>query len=88
MFVMHSINISFCKGKIFAILNQYFMIMVKSNPYFTASVASLAYFVIFIGLKYLSENKHVDVKGALIGSGIFWIVIFVVHHFLNRQSEI
>jgi uncharacterized membrane protein (GlpM family) len=62
--------------------------MVQTNPYFTASAASLAYFVIFISLKYITENKHVDVQGALIGAVIFWVVIFIVHHFLNRQSEI
>lgn len=62
--------------------------MVKMNPYFTASAAALTYFVIFIILKYLSENRHVDVKGALIGAGVFWVVIFIVHHFLNKQSEI
>jgi len=62
--------------------------MVKMNPYFTASAASLAFFVIFICLKYLLENKHVDVQGALIGAGVFWVVIFIVHHFLNRQYEI
>ena len=62
--------------------------MVKTNPYFTASAASLTYFIIFISLKYLSQNKEVDVKGALIGAAVFWVVIFVVHHFLNRKSEI
>ena len=62
--------------------------MVKMNPYFTASAASLAYFVIFISLKYILQNKEVDVKGALIGAAAFWVVIFVVHHFLNRKSEI
>jgi len=62
--------------------------MVKTNPYFTASAASLAYFVIFISLKYISDNKQVDVRGALIGAGVFWVVIFIVHHFLNKQSEI
>lgn len=62
--------------------------MGKTNPFFTASAASLTYFVIFIGLKYLSQNKEVDVKGALIGAGFFWIVIFIVHQYLDRKSEI
>jgi hypothetical protein len=62
--------------------------MVKTNPYFTASAASVAFFVIFISLKFLLEkNKPMDVQGALIGAGIFWIMIFIVHHFLNRQTE-
>ncbi len=62
--------------------------MRKTNPYFTASAASLAYFLIFIGLKYKLENKYMDVQGALLGAVVFWILIFSVHYFLNRQSEI
>jgi len=62
--------------------------MVKMNPYFTASAASLAFFVIFITLKYLLENKPVDVLGAILGAGVFWVVMFIVHHFLNKQYEI
>lgn len=61
--------------------------MVKTNPYFTASAASLTYFVIFIVLKYLLKGKDIDFSGALIGAVIFWIVIFIVHQFLNRRSE-
>lgn len=62
--------------------------MVKTNPYVTASAASLAFLVIFISLKYLFENKSPDVLGALIGAGAFWVVMFLVHQYLNRQSEI
>jgi amino acid permease len=62
--------------------------MVEMNPYFTASAASLVYFVIFIGLKYVSDNKQLDVQGALIGAVVFWFVIFIVHHFLNKKAEI
>lgn len=61
--------------------------MEKTNPYISASSASLAYFVIFIILKYFLHNKEVDWKGALIGALIFWIVIFIVHKFLNRRSN-
>ncbi len=61
--------------------------MVKTNPYFTASAASITYFVIFIVLKYLLKGKGIDFSGALIGAIIFWIVIFLVHQFLNRRSE-
>ncbi|MCX9084016.1 MAG: hypothetical protein OIN87_04355 [Candidatus Methanoperedens sp.] len=61
--------------------------MVETNPYFTASAASLAYFVIFISLKYFSQNKEIDLKGALIGACIFWLVIFMVHQYLNRKSK-
>lgn len=62
--------------------------MVKTNPYFTASVASLAFFVIFIGLKFLLENKPVDFLSAIIGAGVFWIVMFLLHQYLNIKSEI
>lgn len=62
--------------------------MEKTNPYFTATAASLTYFIIFIILKLLFENKKVDVWGALIGAGIFWFVIFFVHRYLNRKSEV
>ena len=61
--------------------------MEKTNPYFTASSASISYFVIFIILKYFLHNKELDWKGALIGAVIFWIVIFIVHIFLNRKSD-
>jgi len=62
--------------------------MVKTNPYFTASVASLAFFVIFIGLKFLLENKPVDFLSAILGAGVFWVVMFLLHQYLNIKSEI
>jgi hypothetical protein len=62
--------------------------MVKTNPYFTASAASLAFIIIFISLKYLLENKLPTVLDALIGAGAFWVVMFLVHQYLNRKSEI
>ncbi|MFA4956945.1 MAG: hypothetical protein WC556_08260 [Candidatus Methanoperedens sp.] len=62
--------------------------MVKTNPYFTASAASLAFLVVFISLKYLLENKPVDVLSAILGAAVFWIVMFLVHQYLNRKSEI
>jgi hypothetical protein len=61
--------------------------MEKTNPYFTASAASVAYFVTFIILKYLLVNRVLDWKGALIGSLIFWVVIFIVHQILNKRSD-
>jgi hypothetical protein len=30
----------------------------------------------------------VDVLGAILGAGVFWVVMFIVHHFLNKQYEI
>ncbi|CAG1006979.1 MAG: hypothetical protein OIN86_16400 [Candidatus Methanoperedens sp.] len=61
--------------------------MEKTNPYFTASAASLTYFVTFIILKYLLVNRVLDWSGALIGSLIFWVVIFIVHQILNKRSD-
>jgi len=62
--------------------------MVKTNPYFTATAASVAFLVIFISLKYLFENKPPGVLDALIGAGAFWVVMFLVHMYLNRKSEL
>ncbi len=65
--------------------------MDKKSPFFTASVASIIYFVIFLTLKYFlpvykeSNNIEIDWLGALIGAVIFWIVIFVVHQFLKKR---
>jgi len=61
--------------------------MEKTNPYYTASSAALSYFVIFLILKYFLHNKEIDWKGAIIGALIFWVVIFIVHIFLNRKSN-
>ncbi|VVB56140.1 Uncharacterised protein [uncultured archaeon] len=61
--------------------------MEKTNPYFTASAASLTYFVTFIILKYLLHDKVLDWQGALIGALIFWAVIFIVHQILNKRSD-
>ncbi len=61
--------------------------MEKTNPYFTASAASLTYFATFIILKYLLVNRVLDWSGALIGSLIFWVVIFIVHQILNKRSD-
>ncbi len=62
--------------------------MVKTNPYFTASAASVIFIVIFISLNYLLENKLPTVLNTLIGAGAFWTVMFLVHQYLNRKSEI
>lgn len=62
------------------------VIMDKKNPFFTASTASVIYFIIFIILKY-SLAKKVDWMGALLGAVFFWIVIFLVHQFLKRRYE-
>ena len=59
--------------------------MEKKSPFFTASAASVTYFITFIVLKYLFE-RIVDWKGALSGAVIFWIVIFLVHQFLLRRT--
>ncbi|MCZ7356434.1 MAG: hypothetical protein O8C66_03275 [Candidatus Methanoperedens sp.] len=61
--------------------------MEKKSPFFTASAASVVFFIIFIALKYLvSVEKILDWKGALEGAVIFWIVIFLVHQFFLRRT--
>ncbi|VVB95798.1 Uncharacterised protein [uncultured archaeon] len=60
--------------------------MNEKSPYFTASVASLAYFVTFIVLKFFLQDKTVDLLGALAGAVVFWIVIFLVHKILERRN--
>ncbi len=59
--------------------------MDKKSPFFTASMASIVYFVIFIMLKYFLDHKTVDWQSALLGAVVFWIVIFVVHKFLEKR---
>jgi hypothetical protein len=59
--------------------------MDKKSPFFTASAASVMYFIIFILLKYLLQMREIDWLGALQGAVIFWIVIFVVHQLLKRR---
>ncbi len=76
-------------GKIFLIIAQQHTIrtekMDKKSPFFTASAASVTYFIIFVLLKYLLQSREIDWLGALQGAVIFWIVIFVVHQFLKRR---
>jgi hypothetical protein len=59
--------------------------MDKKSPFFTASAASVMYFIIFILLKYSLQMREIDWLGALQGAVIFWIVIFVVHQLLKRR---
>lgn len=61
--------------------------MEKPSPFITATVASIGYFVILIILKYLLEkqNKELDLQGALLSTGVFWIVIFLVHYILEKR---
>ncbi len=67
--------------------------MDKKSPFFTASVASIIYFLTFVTLKYLlpvhKENSVIEIDwvGALFGAAIFWMVIFVVHQILKRQHS-
>jgi hypothetical protein len=59
--------------------------MDKKSPFFTASAASVMYFIIFILLKYLLQMREIDWLGALQGAIVFWVVIFVVHQLLKRR---
>ncbi|MBE0522389.1 MAG: hypothetical protein IBX39_09025 [Candidatus Methanoperedenaceae archaeon] len=58
--------------------------MDTKSPYFTASAASVTYFIIYFLLKYLLQNV-LDLEGALLGAVGFWIVIFIVHRLLERR---
>lgn len=59
--------------------------MDKKSPYFTASMASILYFIIYFVLKYFLQQRVLDYEGALIGAVGFWIVIFIVHMLLGRR---
>ena len=59
--------------------------MDKKSPYFTASMASILYFIIYFVLKYFLQQRVLDYEGALIGAVGFWIVIFVVHMLLGKR---
>lgn len=58
--------------------------MDKKSPYFTASAASVLYFIVYVTLKYFLQNV-MDVEAGLMGAVGFWIVIFVVHMLLGRR---
>lgn len=60
--------------------------MVKTKPFYTASAAAVLYFIIFITLKYFL-HRDVDWQGAFYGAVGFWIVIFLVHYFLDKRSS-
>ncbi len=60
--------------------------MNKKSPFFTASIASLTYFITYLILKYLLDRNKIDPLSALAGAVVFWIVIFLVHQFLNRNQ--
>jgi len=65
--------------------------MNKKSPFFTASIASIIYFIVFVLLKYLlpinreTGNINIDWLGALQGAVFFWLVIFAVHQLLKRR---
>ncbi len=67
--------------------------MNKKSPFFTATVASIVYFIILLILKYLLpinkniENINIDWIGTLEGAIVFWIVIFAVHQLLKMRSS-
>lgn len=93
---MHAINISFCyplfqpdpfqfQRKDICCIKSLLEVMEKKSPFFTASVASIAYFIIFFLLKYLLQDGVADWWGAVQGAVVFWAVIFLVHQFLIRR---
>ncbi|VVB85757.1 Uncharacterised protein [uncultured archaeon] len=67
--------------------------MDKKSPFFTATIASILFLTVLIILKYflLFPNTSAggelkgELPGAIIGTVIFWLVIFVVHQYLKRR---
>lgn len=59
--------------------------MEKPSPFLTASIATAGYIIILIILKSLLENKEIDWQSTILSAVVFWIVIFLVHYFLNRR---
>ncbi len=86
---MPSIDISFFyfnhkKEKDIWVINSLLETMMKKSPLYTASVAAVLFFIIYITLKF-SLAGVLDWQGAFIGAVVFWIVIFVIHVLLKRQ---
>ncbi|VVB56417.1 Uncharacterised protein [uncultured archaeon] len=44
--------------------------------------ASISYFIIYILLKFLLQNKIFDWQSALLGAIMFGFIIFMVHNFV------
>lgn len=59
--------------------------MEKSNPFLIASMAFIAFFIVFITLKYLLNNQ-VDIQNALTGAILFWMLVFLVHQLMSWKS--
>ncbi len=59
--------------------------MYKKSPVFTASAAAVTYFITYVILKYLLDGKVIDWKGALSVAVVFWLVIFLVHQYLEKR---
>ncbi|VVB87304.1 Uncharacterised protein [uncultured archaeon] len=62
--------------------------MKKTNPFLTASTASVLYFIVFIMLKYFLENEIPGWQSAVSGALAFWFFIFLVHQYLNRAKPV
>ncbi len=58
--------------------------MMKKSPLYTASMAAVLFFIIYIILKF-SLGGGLDWQGAFLGAVVFWIVIFVIHVILYRR---
>ena len=61
--------------------------MKKTGIYLTASIASVTYFIIAVILKYSPHDNILDLKNALIGAVVFWVVFFLLHPFLNKRVK-
>lgn len=61
--------------------------MKKMGIYLTASIAAVTYFIITVILKYSAQANILDLKNALIGAAVFWVVFFLLHPFLNKRVK-
>jgi uncharacterized membrane protein YjjP (DUF1212 family) len=60
--------------------------MEKSNPFLIAMMAFIAFFIVFIILKYLLNNGQVDIQSALAGAVLFCIGVFLVHQLMTKRA--
>ncbi len=61
--------------------------MDKGGLYLTASIASVAYFIIAVILRYSPDENILDLRNALIGTVVFGMVFFLLHPFINKRVK-
>jgi hypothetical protein len=65
----------------------HFEIMKKTGLYLTASIASVAYFIIAIILRYSPDENILDLRNTLIGAVVFGVVFFLLHPFIYKRVK-